>query len=148
MNRFGKLLVISRYIYTCKEKVKLTDVIGSIGLTTVAAGTQFSAGQKQLFCLCRVLLNENAKILVFDEATSNMDQVNDQLVIDLINEHFKNVTRLIIAHRLMTVVNCDSIMVLDKGEIVEIGNAYELISKDLQIKNGFKAMVECLPYKE
>ena len=95
-----------------------------------------------------MLLNENAKILVFDEATSNMDLITDSFVIEILNEHFKNVSRIIIAHRLMSVVNCDSIMVLDKGEIVEIGNAYELISKDLQVKNGFKAMVECLPYKE
>jgi len=49
----------------------------------------------------------------------------------MLNCQFTNVTKVIIAHRLVTVTNCDTIMVLDKGEIVEIGNAYELISKDL-----------------
>jgi ABC-type multidrug transport system fused ATPase/permease subunit len=101
----------------------------------------FSQGEKQLFTLCRVLLETRPKVIVFDEATSNMDTQTDNFVQSTIKETFPNVTKILIAHRLSTVILCDQILVLEKGEVVEVGNANELLMKSPNDKNGLMAMV-------
>jgi ATP-binding cassette subfamily B protein len=64
-----------------------------------------------------------------DEATNALDANNERVIMDNLNEFFKGRTVVVVAHRLSTVKNADQIIVLDKGEIVEIGNHTELASK-------------------
>ena len=64
-----------------------------------------------------------------DESTSNLDFGTENIIFDMIYNKFKNKSMLIIAHRLATVKNCDEIIVLDKGEIVESGSHEELLAK-------------------
>ena len=86
----------------------------------------FSVGQKQLLCLSRALLRHN-KILVLDEATSNVDMTTDAFIQKVLKERFADTTVITIAHRLNTVADYDQIIVMDKGKIVESGSPYKLI---------------------
>ncbi|KAJ2802117.1 Canalicular multispecific organic anion transporter 1 [Coemansia guatemalensis] len=88
----------------------------------------FSDGQQQLFSLCRLLLRKR-RIIVLDEATADVDLETDQAMQRLIREEFSDCTILTIAHRLETVMNSDRIIVMDKGQIAEIGPPQELIEK-------------------
>jgi ATP-binding cassette subfamily C (CFTR/MRP) protein 4 len=92
------------------------------------SGTNFSIGQRQLICLARAILNEN-KILVMDEATSNIDQENDTLVQTAIKQEFRDCTVLTIAHRLSTVIELDKLMIMQDGRLVEFGTPRELLDR-------------------
>lgn len=91
-------------------------------------GGRLSGGQKQLIAFARTLLSD-PKILVLDEATSSIDAKTEQLLQQGINELLKGRTSFIIAHRLSTIQNCDIIMFIDGGEIVESGTHEELMAK-------------------
>ncbi|MEO0235016.1 MAG: ABC transporter ATP-binding protein [candidate division WOR-3 bacterium] len=91
-------------------------------------GTNLSTGQRQLIAFARALVGE-PKILILDEATSNIDSETEHLIQDAISKIMKNRTTIAIAHRLSTIQDADKIYVLNKGRIVEEGNHKELISK-------------------
>ena len=92
-----------------------------------------SSGQKQLLTIARAVL-ANPKILILDEATSNVDTRTEILIQKAMDELMKGRTTFIIAHRLSTIKNADLILVLNNGDIVEQGNHQELLNK-----NGFYA---------
>ncbi|XP_023228576.1 multidrug resistance-associated protein 4-like isoform X2 [Centruroides sculpturatus] len=112
------------------EEVQLKDVIGKLpgGLDTHVSegGRNFSVGQRQLICLARAILRDN-KILVMDEATSNMDKVTDCCVQKIIREKFKSCTVLTIAHRLHTIIDSDRVLVLESGKLKEFDTPYTLL---------------------
>ncbi|KAJ2055314.1 Canalicular multispecific organic anion transporter 1, partial [Coemansia sp. S146] len=87
----------------------------------------FSNGQQQLFGLCRLLMRKR-KVVILDEATADVDLETDCKIQELIRSEFSNSTVLTIAHRLDTIMNSDRIIVMEKGEIVEIGPPQELIA--------------------
>jgi len=91
-------------------------------------GLKLSGGQKQRLAIARVIL-KNSKIIVFDEATSNLDSQSEKLIQDAFWKLAKNKTTIIIAHRLSTIMHADKIVVMDKGEIKEVGKHAELITK-------------------
>ena len=96
--------------------------------TKISDSSFFSVGEKQLFCLARVLLYPN-KILILDEATSNVDWKTDSLIQECIKEKFKYSSVLAIAHRLDTVADYDSILVMENGKVVEAGTPWELVKR-------------------
>ena len=94
-------------------------------------GIRLSGGQRQRIGIARAFYH-NPKVLVFDEATSALDNLTEKLVMDAVNNSKKNITKILIAHRLSTVKNCDKIFLFDKGELKDQGTFQELIksSKD------------------
>ena len=85
-----------------------------------------SGGQKQRIMIARAIIGR-PKMIFFDEATSALDNVTQAMV----NESLEKLqaTRIVIAHRLSTVINCDRILVMENGKLVEEGNYEELMAK-------------------
>ncbi|SFU69171.1 peptidase domain-containing ABC transporter [Butyrivibrio sp. M55] len=90
------------------------------------AGNGLSGGEKQRIALARAFLKDN-KFYIMDESTSNLDFATENIIFDMIYNKFRKKTMLIIAHRLATVKNCDKIIVMDKGQIIEQGSHEELL---------------------
>ncbi len=109
------------------------DFIESLtnGFNTVVGerGQRLSGGQKQRIAIARAIIR-NPDILIFDEATSSVDNKTEQLIQKSFNELKGNRTIVIIAHRLSTIRNCDNILVIKDSSIFEQGTHNELIKKD------------------
>lgn len=100
-------------------------------------GSNFSAGQRQLMSLARVLLKMNdSKILVLDEATAAVDVETDKIIQETIRKQFKDKTIVTIAHRLETVMDSDKILVLDEGEVAEFDSSQNLLESKQGIFYG------------
>lgn len=89
--------------------------------------TEISGGQIQLLVIARAMLLDPS-IYIFDEATSNVDVVTEQKIKAVTNKIMEGKTAFIIAHRLSTITNCDKIIVLDNGNILEMGSHDELMN--------------------
>ena len=101
---------------------------GGYNYNVMERGATLSLGQRQLLSFVRALLY-NPAILILDEATSSVDTESEALIQHAIEKLIANRTSIVIAHRLSTIRKADKIMVLDKGEIKEIGSHDELLAK-------------------
>jgi ATP-binding cassette subfamily B protein len=111
---------LSQFIETLPEKYDTQ--VGERGI-------KLSGGQKQRLAIARVFL-ANTPILIFDEATSQLDSISEKLIQDSLWKIAKDKTTIIIAHRLSTVMRADRIIVMDKGKIIEEGTHKDLINKN------------------
>ena len=104
------------------------------GLDTLVGerGVQLSGGQRQRIAIARAMIR-NPKVLILDEATSALDTQSEKQVQEALNRLMKGRTSVVIAHRLSTIKDCDQIMVLEKGQVMEQGTHDVLISNP----NGF-----------
>ena len=101
---------------------------GGYDYNVMERGATLSVGQRQLLSFIRALLY-NPSILILDEATSSVDTESEQMIERAINTLIAGRTSIVIAHRLSTIQRADSIIVLDKGEVKEIGNHRQLLEK-------------------
>lgn len=115
----------------CK-KANIHDFIAAqpLGYDTLVGnrGLKLSGGEKQRLSIARVILKDPA-VLIFDEATSSLDSISEDLIQKAIAPLIKSRTSILIAHRLSTIMAADEILVLKKGEIVERGRHEELVSQ-------------------
>ena len=93
-----------------------------------ASGANISQGQRQLLAIARAFVAD-PKILILDEATSNVDTRTEKAIQDAMQQVMQNRTSIVIAHRLSTIRDADIIVVMDRGSIVEMGNHEELLAK-------------------
>lgn len=92
------------------------------------SGSGISTGQKQRILIARAIY-KNPEYLFFDEATSALDANNEKIIIENLEQFYKNRTVIIVAHRLSTVKHADQIVVLDQGSVAELGTHQELVQK-------------------
>ncbi|KAK4754038.1 hypothetical protein SAY87_002142 [Trapa incisa] len=129
-------------IWQALEKCQLKETISTLphqlDSSVSDEGENWSAGQRQLFCLGRVLLRRN-RILVLDEATASIDSATDAVLQRIIRQDFTECTVITVAHRVPTVIDSDMVMVLSFGKMVE----YDEPSKLMMEKNSyFSKLVE------
>ena len=94
--------------------------------TIAEGGSNLSVGEKQLICIVRAILRKS-KIIVMDEATASIDYQTEEIIQKAINELLKKSTILTIAHRIKTIINCDRIITLDNGSIVDFDTPKKLL---------------------
>ncbi len=127
------------------EIANIKDFIENLPLAyntqTGSSGVGMSTGQKQRLLIARAVY-KNPEIIFFDEATSALDANNEKVIMENLNQFFKNRTAVVIAHRLSTVKNADQIVVLDKGKIIEKGIHNELINLKGSYYNLVKNQLE------
>uniref|UniRef100_A0A8B9IBK8 ABC-type glutathione-S-conjugate transporter n=1 Tax=Anser brachyrhynchus TaxID=132585 RepID=A0A8B9IBK8_9AVES len=119
-------------IWTALEVTQLknfvADLPDQLEYKCTDRGENLSAGQKQLVCLARALL-QKAKVLILDEATAAVDLETDLQIQSTLRTQFKESTVLTIAHRINTIMDCDRILVLDNGQISEFNTPEQLIAQ-------------------
>nr|XP_046230865.1 ATP-binding cassette sub-family C member 10 [Scatophagus argus]XP_046230873.1 ATP-binding cassette sub-family C member 10 [Scatophagus argus] len=117
------------------EQCHLGSVVSRMGGLDAEVGDRgksFSVGQRQLLCLARALLTQ-AKLLCIDEATASVDQKTDKLLQQTIREKFEDKTVLTIAHRINTIMDCDLVLVMHAGRVVEFDTPAALCQNDSSI---------------
>lgn len=121
-----------RELLSALHRVHLTsDSNGftDLDMVILSGGSNLSHGQRQLVCLARAILAQ-CRVLILDEATSAVDSATDGFIQQVIREEFTDATVLVVAHKLVTVADSDSILVLDNGQVVEFGSPAELVAKN------------------
>lgn len=128
--RYGKPDASDEEVETAAKAAYAHDFILELpqGYTTNIGdrGVRLSGGQRQRICIARALL-KNAPVLILDEATSALDTESEKMVQQALDNLMLNRTTFVIAHRLSTVMHADTIVVLEKGRIVEVGTHADLI---------------------
>jgi ATP-binding cassette subfamily C (CFTR/MRP) protein 2 len=105
-------------------------------------GSNLSAGEKQLISFARTLLDKK-KIMILDEATANIDLKTEEKIQACVEQDFKDTTMLIIAHRIQTIMNCDRILILEKGKMAALDTPANLSNqKDSYFNNIINKMKE------
>ncbi|MGL9729326.1 ABC transporter ATP-binding protein [Enterococcus sp. DIV0756] len=128
---YGALNDAYMYDFVMRLPDKLDTIVGE-------AGIKLSDGQRQLLTIARTMISQPS-MLILDEATSSVDTLTEQKIQSAFLAMMKNHTSFVIAHRLSTIQNADQILVLDHGQIVEIGSHQELLQKDGFYKKLYQA---------
>ncbi|KAK8618769.1 hypothetical protein V6N13_132750 [Hibiscus sabdariffa] len=120
----------------CQLKTTISGLPNKLDSSVSDEGENWSLGQRQLFCLGRVLLKRN-RILVLDEATASIDSATDAILQRIIREEFSNCTVITVAHRVPTVLDSDMVMVLSYGKLLE----YDVPSNLMATNSSFSKLV-------
>ncbi|MDT2640141.1 ABC transporter ATP-binding protein [Enterococcus dongliensis] len=140
--RYGRKSATDEEIYAALNDAYMYDFVQRLPdkLDTIvgAAGIKLSDGQRQLLTIARTMISRPA-MLILDEATSSVDTLTEQKIQRAFLAMMNNHTSFVIAHRLSTIQNADQILVLDHGQIVEIGNHQTLLEKDGYYKKLYQA---------
>lgn len=123
----GKPVSSSSSSRTQSVPLENKNIFRNLSSHVTESGSNLSQGQRQLLCLARAML-KNPKVLLMDEATASIDYATDAKIQETIRE-IRNTT-VTIAHRLQTIIDYDKVLVLDRGEVMEYGDPYDLISKE------------------
>ncbi|KAB2037727.1 hypothetical protein ES319_D03G096800v1 [Gossypium barbadense] len=120
-------------IWEVLEKCQLREAVqakeGGLNSTVVQDGLNWSMEQRQLFCLGRALL-KRSKILVLDEATASIDNTTDSIIQKTIRAELKDCTVITVAHRIPTVMDCNMVLGISDGKLVEFDEPMKLMNKE------------------
>ena len=130
--RYGRLNATDEEVMAAATAVGAHDFIMKLsdGYQTEIEenGSNLSVGQRQILSFARALLAD-PRILILDEATSSVDTATEKVIDSALDHLMQGRTTFVIAHRLSTIVNADKIVVMDQGQIVEMGNHAELLAQ-------------------
>ena len=130
---YGRPQATEEEVYRAARMAHLEDFIHSLpeGYETKVGerGLKLSGGEKQRVAIARVIL-KNPPLLILDEATSSLDSLSEQAILTALKEVSQRRTTLVIAHRLSTVMDADSILVMEGGKIVESGHHQDLLARN------------------
>lgn len=121
-------------------KKDIADFPEDLETITGEKGVSLSGGQKQRLSIARAVL-KNPEILILDDAMSAVDANTEKNIITNLNKYRSNKTTIIVAHRISQVQNCDEIIVLEYGKIVEKGNHYDLMKNDKWYKKQYENQI-------
>ena len=124
--QYGKLNATDKEIKAALNSIGAGEFGERLDEAVGEEGSNLSLGEKQVISFARALL-KNPKILIMDEATSSIDTIAEMQIQKGIDQMISGRTSIIIAHRLSTIKNCDRILVMEKGKIIEDGSHQELI---------------------
>lgn len=140
--RYGRKSATDEEIYAALKDAYMYDFVMRLPdkLDTIVgeAGIKLSDGQRQLLTIARTMIS-HPSMLILDEATSSVDTLTEQKIQSAFLAMMKDHTSFVIAHRLSTIQNADQILVLDHGNIIEIGSHQELLQKDGFYKKLYQA---------
>lgn len=143
----GSLTIPDARVARVADEIGLTDYLAKTGRNlhylVEESGANLSTGEKQLISFARILIFD-PEIVILDEATANIDSQMEQLLQTASKKLIQNRTSIIIAHRLSTIFNCERIIVLDGGRVIEDGSPQELAAKD----SVFRQMLNDQSYKD
>lgn len=129
-------------LWEALRKCQLADIVQELDLRlespVLENGENWSVGQRQLFCLGRALL-KRSRVLVLDEATASVDTRTDALIQQTVRQEFASCTVISIAHRIPSVIDCDKVIVLEKGFVKEYDSPAKLMEQ--QPESLFAALV-------
>ncbi len=138
---YGRHNATEREMIRAAEMAQIAEFIESLpdGYDTIVGerGVMLSGGQRQRISIARAFLRD-PRILILDEATSNLDSGAEQAIQEALSRLMKGRTTFVIAHRLSTVINCDKVIVLDAGRVVQEGTHAQLI----QEKGPYRTLCE------
>ncbi|GIQ80078.1 hypothetical protein KIPB_000818 [Kipferlia bialata] len=119
-------------LWAALERVQLREYVeanGGLGMILTDNGANLSEGQRQLVCMARALVEDN-KVILMDEATASVDQDTDAAIQHILRECFGDKTILVIAHRLITIMDFDRILVMDDGHVGEFDTPANLLRRE------------------
>lgn len=127
-----KKITKEEVIQICK-KLDIHDMILNLekGYDTILLnnGSNLSSGERQLLCLARIMV-QNPKILILDEATSNIDLMTEKKITKVLDMVMQNRTTIMVAHRISTIKKCDKIALIKNKSVYELGTHQELMAKE------------------
>jgi ATP-binding cassette subfamily B protein len=142
----GNPTISDEKIWEAAQLVGAKDFIerlnGGLDYLVMERGATLSVGQRQLLSFVRAMVYE-PEIIILDEATSSVDSETEAMIQNAIDKLMSGRTAIVIAHRLSTIQHANKIIVLDKGEIKEVGSHEELLKK-----GGYYAQLHQMQYKE
>lgn len=126
-------------VISALRRVQLSHLLDNpdIGLHTKLSTDMLSHGQCQLLCLARAMMRRSS-ILILDEATASVDVHTDALMQDIIRTEFKHHTIIAAAHRLDTIIDFDSVLVLNQGRVLESDDPQSLLARDSAFKELYQ----------
>ncbi|KAK1134061.1 hypothetical protein K0M31_011846 [Melipona bicolor] len=119
-------------LWNALEVAQVKDIVAShsegLNFEVKEGGENFSSGQLQLLCMARAILRKSS-IVVLDEATSALDAITEKCLLKAVSTAFENRTVIVIAHRVSALLDCDRVIVLHDGKIVEDGSPADLTQR-------------------
>lgn len=113
----------------CQLRESVQEKEGGLDSSVVQDGSNWSMGQRQLFCLGRALL-KRSRILVLDEATASIDNATDAILQKIIRLEFADCTVITVAHRIPTVMDYTNVLAISDGKLVEFDEPKKLLNKE------------------
>jgi ATP-binding cassette subfamily B protein/subfamily B ATP-binding cassette protein MsbA len=131
--QYGRRSATEQQVIEAAERANAMNFIAELpeGLDTIIGerGVKLSGGQRQRLSIARAILAD-PRVLILDEATSNLDTHSEQLIQSALEELYHNRTTFVIAHRLSTVTHADMIVAMDQGRVVEVGTHEQLMARE------------------